>query len=237
MSQICVDANNIQLICVYINYPMSLFIVGSVSRITSNIVHHLAKNSLYKSVTIADLLPAYDFHHRFYRLQKELDQSQLHLNLNLTKLNNLNDLSQHSNYDDVLYVTHDYYQSVTSKTKLMELTAEACRYRKYLYFATPAEYDHFGYANPESHYTDAEKKVLKINPNSTVIRSEIQESTEAFKGLARFPNFKPKTASSAEFAQTVCDVMAAKVQGKRILVRGKDDVERKVNHGVEGIEY
>lgn len=54
--------------CIY--YPMSLFIVGSVSRITSNIVHQIAKTSLYRSVTIADLLPTYDFHHRFYRLQK-----------------------------------------------------------------------------------------------------------------------------------------------------------------------
>jgi len=30
----------------------------------------------------------------------------------------------------------------------MELTASACKNRKFLYFATPAEYDHFGYANP-----------------------------------------------------------------------------------------
>lgn len=52
---------------------MSLFIIGSVSRITSNIVHQIAKTNQYKSITIADLLPTYDYHHRFYRLQKELD--------------------------------------------------------------------------------------------------------------------------------------------------------------------
>lgn len=34
----------------------------------------------------------------------------------------------------------------------MELTAEACRKRKYLYLATPAEYDHYGYDNPQAHY-------------------------------------------------------------------------------------
>lgn len=49
---------------------MSLFIIGSVSRVTSNIVHHLAKNSKYTAVTIADILPVYDFHNRFYRLQR-----------------------------------------------------------------------------------------------------------------------------------------------------------------------
>lgn len=30
----------------------------------------------------------------------------------------------------------------------MENVAEVCSKRKYLYFATPVEYDHFGYANP-----------------------------------------------------------------------------------------
>ena len=134
---------------------MSLFIVGSVSRITSNIVHQLAKNPHFKSVTIADLLPSYDYHYRFYRLQKELDEAKAQLTLNLTKLSNLNDLSAQSKFDDVLYVTHDYYEGVTSKTRLMELTAEACQHRKHLYFATPAEYDHFGFAHPEAHYTDS----------------------------------------------------------------------------------
>ena len=125
---------------------MSLFIIGSVSRITSNIVLQLAKNNQYKSITIADILPTYDFHHRFYRLQRDLDQSQLSIDLNLTKLTNINDLSKQSNFDDVLYVTHDYYNAVTSKTKLMELTAQANKNRNTLFFATPVEYDHFSYA-------------------------------------------------------------------------------------------
>lgn len=60
----------------------------------------------------------------------------------------MNDLKKEKSYDDVLFVTHDYYDNVTSKTKLMENVAEVCSKRKYLYFATPVEYDHFGYANP-----------------------------------------------------------------------------------------
>jgi len=47
-----------------------------------------------------------------------------------------------------MYVTHDYYTNVVSKTKLMELTAQAFAKRKYLYFATPMEYDHYGFYNP-----------------------------------------------------------------------------------------
>lgn len=61
---------------------MSLFIIGSASRVTSNIVLQLAKNKQYSAITIADLLPSYDNYHRIYKLQKNLDN----LNLNSTQL-------------------------------------------------------------------------------------------------------------------------------------------------------
>lgn len=75
---------------------MSLFIIGSVSRVTSNIVHHLAKHGTYTSVTIADLLPCYEFHHRFYRLQRDLETASSNLKLNLTRLVSINDLGKSS---------------------------------------------------------------------------------------------------------------------------------------------
>lgn len=62
---------------------MSLFILGSVSRITSNIVLQLAKNRQYKAITISDPLPCYSYHHRFYRLQRDIDNAQYGLELNL----------------------------------------------------------------------------------------------------------------------------------------------------------
>lgn len=77
----------------------------------------------------------------------------------MDKLNFINDLQKHEQHDDVLFVTHDYYTNVISKTKLMEHTANICKNRKYLYFATPVEYDHFGFANPEENYNKAENKV------------------------------------------------------------------------------
>jgi uncharacterized protein YgbK (DUF1537 family) len=51
---------------------MSLIIVGSCSKITQNIVLALAKQSLYKKITVSDLLPTYDFHRRYYRLRRQL---------------------------------------------------------------------------------------------------------------------------------------------------------------------
>jgi hypothetical protein len=51
---------------------MSLYIVGSCSKITRNIILQLAKNNQYKNITIGDILPVYEFHNRFYTLQKDL---------------------------------------------------------------------------------------------------------------------------------------------------------------------
>lgn len=104
---------------------MSLLIVGSTSRITQNIILHLARQHAYKSITISDLLPLYCYHHRYYRLRKALAEQHTQTTVSLTKLARTDELyAQIQQHQDVLFVTHDYFQSVTSKTKLMELTAE-----------------------------------------------------------------------------------------------------------------
>lgn len=73
---------------------MSLFILGSASRVTSNIIIQLAKNAQYSSITLSDILPLYDNYHRYYRLQKDLDNLQLNnFNLKLEKLFTQNQLS------------------------------------------------------------------------------------------------------------------------------------------------
>lgn len=100
---------------------MSLLIVGSCSRITQNIILRLAKQQLYSKITIADLLPVYDFHRRYYNLRKTLKDERSTAEVGITKLTQFTDLPPLINgHDDVLCVTHDYFQSVTSKTKLME---------------------------------------------------------------------------------------------------------------------
>lgn len=107
------------------NNPMSLLIVGSTSRITQNIILHLARQNAYKSITITDLLPLYGYHHRYYRLRKALTEQPTQTTVSLTKLARTDELyAQIQQHQDVLFVTHDYFQSVTSKTKLMELTAD-----------------------------------------------------------------------------------------------------------------
>lgn len=104
---------------------MSLLIVGSCSRVTQNIVLALGKQPLYKKITISDLLPTYDMHRRYYRLKRHLSDQKSQVDVSIDKLIRADHLyHQVESHDHVLYVTHDYYHSTTSKTKLMELTAE-----------------------------------------------------------------------------------------------------------------
>lgn len=104
---------------------MSLLIVGSCSRATQNIVRLLAKQQTYQSITILDLLPLYGFHQRFYNLQRHLQDNNNSTKVSLNKLFRPDDLAEGiKSHQDLLFVTHDYFESVTSKTKLMELTAK-----------------------------------------------------------------------------------------------------------------
>ena len=103
---------------------MSLLIIGSCSKITSNVILALTKHSLYQSITIADPLPLYSHHERYYKLRKHLNEQRSSTPVHLDKLINVESLSKHvNNHRDVLYITHDYFATVTSKQKLMELTA------------------------------------------------------------------------------------------------------------------
>lgn len=104
---------------------MSLYIVGSCSRITRNIVLQLAKNNQYSQITVGDLLPVYDFHDRFYQLRRELSELPSNTKVTLDKLIQPSQLYGAVNsQSDILFVTHDYYHNVTAKTKLMKLVAE-----------------------------------------------------------------------------------------------------------------
>jgi len=89
---------------------MSLLIVGSCSRITQNIIHKLSKQQVYQKITIADLLPTYDFHRRFYKLKKTLNDEKLTTSVAINKIALADDLyHQINSHNDVLYVTHDYF--------------------------------------------------------------------------------------------------------------------------------
>ena len=103
---------------------MSLLIIGSCSKITSNIILSLSKQNLYQNITIADVLPLYSHHERYYKLRKHLNEQRSSTSVSLDKIISPESLNnQVKNHKDVLHITHDYFTSATSKQKIMELTA------------------------------------------------------------------------------------------------------------------
>jgi hypothetical protein len=201
---------------------MSLLIVGSCSRVTQNIIKLLSQNQVYTTVTILDLLPTYNFHQRFYRLQKDLKKSNSNITVSLDKLFQLEDLAESINkHDDLLVVTHDYFQSVPSKTKILETTAQLSQkvtstfMQKKPVFAAPLEYDHFGVTDPQTEFNGARDAVFKANPNATFVRADIQDSTEFLaylhhpkniieESLFKIPEtFNPKIVESNRFSEAV----------------------------------
>lgn len=110
--------------------------------------------------------------------------------------------------------------------------------RSQLLFATPVEYDHYGYANPEQNYLTAQQEVQKINPNATIIRSDIQDKTEFFSYFNHSKNiwedqlmklsakkgFAPKVVAAQKYAEIVANTLKERTQGKLILVQGQSEV-------------
>lgn len=110
------------------NIVMSLAIVGSCSKVTQNIVLAAAKQGNYSKITISDLLPTYCFHQRFYKLKRQLADQKSTADVQIDKTTRLEQLQkQIEAHNHVLFVTHDYFHSTTSKTKLMELTANLAK--------------------------------------------------------------------------------------------------------------
>ena len=103
---------------------MSLLVIGSCSKIASNIILSLAKHQSFNRITIVDLLPLYSFHQRFYKLKKNLFEQRSSTEVHLDKIINIESLNKHiNNHSNILHITHDYFLSVTSKAKIMEMTA------------------------------------------------------------------------------------------------------------------
>lgn len=72
---------------------MSLFLLGSCSKITSSIVKRLAQENIYKKIVIGDIMPSYSLFKRFYNLKKELNSIQTNTIVDLLKINTLDTLN------------------------------------------------------------------------------------------------------------------------------------------------
>lgn len=121
-------------------------------------------------------------------------------------------------------------------------------------FATPVEYDHFGFDAPEGNYLETQKKVQEVLPKATIIRSDIQDKTEAmsFINSAKgFPeaqiynfyaseHFSPRVVDAKYYAKLVAKNLQDKVQGKTLLVQGsqeKKPFEVDSDRTIDKLEY
>ena len=81
----------------------------------------------------------------------------------------------------------------------------------------------------------AQDRVRELNPNSTIIRSDIQDKTETFAyihsskdfwnnrmfNMSVSPLFRPRIVNTTNYANIVAENMKNRVQGKVLCVAGK----------------
>jgi hypothetical protein len=101
-----------------------------------------------------------------------------------------------------------------------------------LVFATPIEYDHYGFNNPEQNYLNSQQRVRAIVPNATFLRSDVQDTTELYaylyktkkiweeKLLQTPDSFKPKVVGASFYAQRVVEALAGEHEGEIVSIRG-----------------
>lgn len=99
---------------------MSLLILNSSSRIARGLAKGFLKEGSFDRILCADLFPNYKAIERFISLTTEVDPNQaskLH-DLKITGKQSVSDAIREA--DQVIYVTHDYFQNVPAKTSYFE---------------------------------------------------------------------------------------------------------------------
>ena len=73
---------------------MSLFLLGSCSKLTSSIVKHLASQNIYRQIVIGDILPSYSLFKRFYSLKEQLEGVNTTTTVDLLKITALETVNE-----------------------------------------------------------------------------------------------------------------------------------------------
>lgn len=160
---------------------MSLFLLGSCSRITNSIVTHLASQNIYRKIVIGDLLPSYSLFKRYYSLKEQLSRVQTQTSVDILKLTTLETINENiAEASDLLFITHDYAKNVLSKTTLVKEVAEGAKHSegKTLLYVAPAEYDSYYFKDPYREYLNGETVLKRKLPNVNIIRTDVVENGE-----------------------------------------------------------
>lgn len=102
---------------------MSLLVINSSSRVARGLIKGFTKSGQFDKVLCADLLPNYKAIERFISLKEELGGDKKLVDLKITGKSSLLDAIDRA--DKIVYVTHDYYLNVPSKTSMFEKVIQA----------------------------------------------------------------------------------------------------------------
>ena len=97
---------------------MSLLVINSSSRVARGLIKGFTKSGHFSQILCADLLPNYKAIERFISLKEELGGEKKLIDLKITGKESLKDAIDRA--DQIVYVTHDYYQNVPSKTSMFD---------------------------------------------------------------------------------------------------------------------
>jgi len=101
---------------------MSLLVINSSSRVARGIIKGFAQGSGYNKIVCADLLPNYKAMERFINLRGEVSNASILEDVKIHGKSGLEGLLERAK--DVVYVTHDYYHNVPSKTSMFQNVVE-----------------------------------------------------------------------------------------------------------------
>lgn len=97
---------------------MSLLVINSSSRVARGLIKGFANAGTHEKILCADLFPNYKAIERHLSLTEEVAAPQRLTDLKITGKQSLVDAIEQA--DQVLYVTHDHYLNVASKTSMFE---------------------------------------------------------------------------------------------------------------------
>lgn len=114
---------------------MSLLLLNASNRIAQGFLRVAVESGKYERIVCADIFPTYPTINRLLRFRDSLNTTT---KIDLFKINDKQDLHDAiKQCNNLLYVTHDYYQLVASKKNLLVATINLVKTRNYKYPSHP----------------------------------------------------------------------------------------------------
>ncbi|CAD8110939.1 unnamed protein product [Paramecium sonneborni] len=214
---------------------MSLLILNASNRIAQGFLKVAAESGKYEKIICGDIFPTYFTVQRLLKFKQ-----QFSTNIELFKFNDrqdLHDVIKQAN--NLLYVSHDYYQVTASKKNLLVATLDLAKSRNYktVAYVAPVEHDHQEEIDEWKHLEVEGRRYI---PQLVGIRSDITfgpQSTFTNKIAQRIYNgqsiyFKSTGQSCAPIFTGDLDAIVAKVlagdhAGKLLLAKGHKHIDFK----------